>query len=144
MSASPDRVIGMSRLLRRGCRQRNQRRATLHIVTTTTTLPPRTILRLSGPETMKFLHDVCTQDVASLQPGASALAAFLDDKGRVLADARITATEEGAVIDAVAEAEPGLGRAVASVAPLAGVEVESASWHALRVDGSELVAAEFE
>lgn len=100
-----------------------------------TLLPARAILRLRGPAALKFLHDVSTQDVAGLHLGEGALAAFLDDKGLVLAEARILATDDGAQLDADQAATPGLQRAVARVAPLAGVEVEDETWEAARVCG---------
>lgn len=107
-------------------------------MTTITALPARCVLRLTGPATLKFLHDVSTQDVAPLRPGDSALLAFLDDKGRILADARVTATDEGAIVDAEEAATDGLERAVTRIAPLAGVDVEAQRWEALRYDGAEM------
>ncbi len=99
-----------------------------------TALPPVVVLRLRGPA-LKFLHDVSTQDLAGLGPGRWRLAAFLDDKGRVLAEARVLAHEDGAILIAESASREGLERAVVRVAPLAGVEVQVEQWEALRVRG---------
>ena len=98
-------------------------------------LGTRIVLRLHGAAALKFLNDVSTQEVAELRPGQCATTAFLTDKGRILAIARVLASEDGAYLVAEEACAAGLERAVTRVAPLAGVEVEESRWQALGFDG---------
>jgi folate-binding protein YgfZ len=112
-------------------------RATLNAMDTVVfELPDRAVLKLSGGNALRFLQDVSTQDVADLAPGAGALAAFLTDKGRVLADGLVLAGDEVAYLVAEEAARPGLEEGVVRVSGLAGVDVEEQRRHTLLVSGS--------
>ena len=99
-------------------------------------LPDRVVLRLTGASVLRFLQDVSTQEMSALACGAGALAAFLTDKGRVLADAVVLAGDGEVVVVAEEAARAGLEEAVVRVAGLAGVDVAEERRHTLRVAGS--------
>jgi folate-binding protein YgfZ len=102
-------------------------------------LPPHILLRLRGERALGFLQDVCAQEVAGLAPGEGAHAAFLDPKGRVLADAIVLAGSDEALVLAEQTCAPGLERAVTHVAPLAGVEVSGHPVAVARVVGDRWI-----
>jgi len=58
-------------------------------------LADRSVLRVSGNNSTKFLQGLCTQDVSVLSTQNAAPAAFLSPKGRVLCDTLLVATEGG-------------------------------------------------
>jgi tRNA-modifying protein YgfZ len=104
-------------------------------------LPPHILLRLRGERALAFLQDVCAQDVAGLAPGEGAHTAFLDPKGRVLADALVLAGADEVLLVAEATCADGLERAVSRVAPLAGVEVATRTVAVARVVGGDWAEA---
>ncbi len=53
---------------------------------------PRTLLRLTGADRIRFLNGQVTQDLKKLQPGQAVRAAIITAKGRLEADTRIAAT----------------------------------------------------
>ncbi|NCW27142.1 MAG: hypothetical protein EBV83_02400 [Verrucomicrobia bacterium] len=55
---------------------------------------PRTLLRLTGVDRIRFLNGQVTQDLKKLQPGQAVRAAIITAKGRLEADTRIAATAE--------------------------------------------------
>ncbi|MFT9399286.1 YgfZ/GcvT domain-containing protein [Acetobacter sp.] len=55
-------------------------------ITHSTRLTNRTVIRLSGPDRVKFLQGLITADVAALTPGAATWAACLTPQGRWQAD----------------------------------------------------------
>jgi len=55
---------------------------------------PRTLLRLTGEDRVRFLNGQVTQDLKKLQPGQAVRAAIITAKGRLEADTRIAATTE--------------------------------------------------
>lgn len=71
---------------------------------------PRGLLRFSGRDAARFVHRMCTQDVARVPAGGTAYGAFLEVKGHLVADALIhvrdgdllllTAPEAGAALAA--------------------------------------------
>jgi folate-binding protein YgfZ len=63
----------------------------------------RGVLKVTGPDRAEFLQGMCTADVKKLAPGASAYAAFLTNKGAMVADGRIWNRGEEIAIDT----EPG-------------------------------------
>lgn len=63
----------------------------------------RGTLKVTGPDRLEFLQGMCTADVKKLAPGATAYAAFLTNKGAMVADGRLWNRAEDVVIDA----EPG-------------------------------------
>lgn len=54
---------------------------------------------VSGEDRRRFLNGYLTCDVASLEPGGGAYGFFTSAQGRVLADAVVTASEEGLRVD---------------------------------------------
>lgn len=55
---------------------------------------PRDVVRATGPDAITFLQGQCTQDVASLEVGASTWAMVLDPSGRLVSVVRVTRTAE--------------------------------------------------
>jgi hypothetical protein len=88
------------------------------------TVLPVVTLRVAGDDVLRFLHDTSTQDLLGLEPGEGARTCFLDDKGRVQAEARALVIEDGAVL-LVAEdaARAYLTGWLARIAPLSGCTV---------------------
>src|SRR5689334_7240456 len=68
----------------------------------------RGTLRVTGPDRLEFLQGMCTAEVKKLPPGAAAYAAFLTNKGAMVADGRLWNLPEGVLIDT----EPGFLPAV--------------------------------
>jgi len=62
--------------------------------TTRMSHPQRCLLRIAGPEAVKFLQGLCTSDVLALERVQAT--AFLTTKGRVLADAFLWRTKDDA------------------------------------------------
>ncbi len=60
---------------------------------------PRTLLKLSGEDRIRFLNGQVTQDLKKLQPGQAARAAVITAKGRLEADCRIGATADALWIE---------------------------------------------
>ena len=61
---------------------------------------PRTLLRLTGEDRIRFLNGQVTQDLKKLQPGQAVRAAIITAKGRLEADTRIAATAEALWLEA--------------------------------------------
>lgn len=98
----------------------------------------RAVVRVTGEAPLSFLHATLTQDVQGLRPGEGALAAYLDDKGRILAEVRVLAMHDGSVLlDAEDAARDALMTRLARIAPLSGctLEDESLSWRYTAVRG---------
>lgn len=64
-------------------------------------------LRISGPKAAELITGMVTNDVSSLAPGEGQYAAALTPKGKIVADLRIFAIEDGFLIDTSAAAAPG-------------------------------------
>ena len=60
---------------------------------------PRTLLRLTGADRIRFLNGQVTQDLKKLQPGQAVRAAIITAKGRLEADTRIAATTETLLLE---------------------------------------------
>jgi len=60
---------------------------------------PRTLLRLTGADRIRFLNGQVTQDLKKLQPGHGVRAAIITAKGRLEADTRIAATTEALFLE---------------------------------------------
>ncbi len=56
-------------------------------------------IRVTGEEAATFLHNLVTNDIKSLKPGAGCYAAMTDIKARMLADMKIFALKESFLID---------------------------------------------
>jgi folate-binding protein YgfZ len=103
---------------------------------------PRAFFLVTGERPLGFLHDVVTQDVADLSPGRGAIAAVLTDKGRVVAEVRVSPVLGGALLDAEPDAAPGIRDGIGMHAPLAGCELEEPPGYVLAaVRGPEATAA---
>ena len=64
-------------------------------------------MRISGPKAAELVTGMVTNDVSGLRPGEGQYAAALTAKGKIVADVRIFALEEGLLIDANIAAAPG-------------------------------------
>jgi folate-binding protein YgfZ len=60
---------------------------------------PRTLLKLTGEDRIRFLNGQVTQDLKKLQPGQAVRAAVITAKGKLEADCRIGATSEALWIE---------------------------------------------
>jgi len=60
---------------------------------------PRTLLRLTGADRIRFLNGQVTQDLKKLQPGHAVRAAIITAKGRLEADTRIAATADALLLE---------------------------------------------
>jgi tRNA-modifying protein YgfZ len=66
-------------------------------------LPERDLLAVSGPLRQKFLHNLLSNEVASLAPGAGRRAAFMDVKGHLLALLRLLVARDEVWLELPAE-----------------------------------------
>lgn len=64
-------------------------------------------MRISGPKAAELVTGMVTNDVSGLRPGEGQYAAALTAKGKIVADLRIFALEEGLLIDANTAAAAG-------------------------------------
>jgi folate-binding protein YgfZ len=67
----------------------------------------RTRMRISGPKAAELVTGMVTNDVSALVPGEGQYAAALTPKGKIVADIRIFALEDGLLIDASSAAATG-------------------------------------
>jgi folate-binding protein YgfZ len=67
----------------------------------------RTRMRISGPKAAELVTGMVTNDVSALVPGEGQYAAALTPKGKIVADIRIFALEDGLLIDASSAAAAG-------------------------------------
>src|SRR5881394_2823243 len=67
----------------------------------------RTRIRITGPKAAELVTGMVTNDVSALVPGEGQYAAALTPKGKIVADLRIFALEDGFLIDTSAAAGPG-------------------------------------
>ncbi len=73
-----------------------------------TPLPERALIRLTGEETQEFLQGLITQNVENLAPGEAAFAALLTPQGKILFDFFVIGTEDGVLIDCLAQMQEAL------------------------------------
>lgn len=66
-------------------------------------LENRTRLELIGPDAAAFLHNLCTNDVAALAPGAGCEAFLTSVQGRVLSHLLVMRTEAGVIVESSAQ-----------------------------------------
>ncbi|HEV8254799.1 MAG TPA: glycine cleavage T C-terminal barrel domain-containing protein [Vicinamibacteria bacterium] len=66
-------------------------------------LPDRVLLAAGGPLRQKFLHNILSNDVASLRPGAGCRAALMDVKGRQLAFMRVLVDADTVLLELPAD-----------------------------------------
>jgi folate-binding protein YgfZ len=66
-------------------------------------LPERALLAVTGPQRIKFLQNILSNDVASRRPGQGTRAALMDVKGRLLALMRVLLTDDAVLLEMAAE-----------------------------------------
>jgi tRNA-modifying protein YgfZ len=62
-------------------------------------LPERGLLSVTGPQRIKFLHNILSNDLQSRAPGQGVLAAVMDVKGRLLALLRALVTPDAVLLE---------------------------------------------
>jgi tRNA-modifying protein YgfZ len=99
-------------------------------------------LRVTGEDRARLLHAMSTNDVQNLPSGAGVYAFFLNDKGRILADAYIYNLGEWLLLDTEPETagklRDHLDRYI--IADDAEVQDESTRWAAIEVAGPDAIA----
>ena len=66
-------------------------------------IPGRGILAVTGPQRIKFLHNIVSHDLQSRAPGQGTLAAVMDVKGRLLVLMRALVTEDAVLLEMPAD-----------------------------------------
>ncbi len=66
-------------------------------------LPDRAVIEIKGAETLAFLQDLVTANVAGLKPGQAAHGALLTPQGKILYDFFIVAVAGGVLLDCAAD-----------------------------------------
>ncbi|HET9594445.1 MAG TPA: folate-binding protein, partial [Anaeromyxobacteraceae bacterium] len=87
----------------------------------------RGLLRLTGKDRQDFLHRMSTQRVNGVPPGAAVHAAFLDAKGRVLAEGMLAVREDDVLVDVHGADAAALREHLAGFVIMDEVEVEDVS-----------------
>ncbi|HTP29759.1 MAG TPA: folate-binding protein [Anaeromyxobacteraceae bacterium] len=87
----------------------------------------RGLLHVTGKDRLDYLHRMCTQRVNGLSPGSAVHAAFLNVKGRVLAEGMLVVGEEHVLLDVDAGVAESLRAHLAKYVIMDEVEVENAS-----------------
>ena len=86
-------------------------------------LDSRALIRVTGPDARPFLHNLLTQDVETLEPGALRFGALLSPPGRLLFDLFIWGEENGVVLDVAAERRDALVQRLSMYRLRSNVEV---------------------
>lgn len=92
----------------------------------------RGLLRVTGKDRQDYLHRMSTQEVNGLAPGGAAFVAFLDVKGRVLAEGMLVLRPDDVLLDVDPRAVEGLRDHLVRYVIMDEVEIEDLST-ALRV-----------
>ena len=71
-------------------------------------LPERAVIEIKGEDTLPFLQDLVTANVADLKPGQAVHSALLTPQGKILFDFFILAIADGVLLDCAAENATGL------------------------------------
>ncbi|WP_296820548.1 folate-binding protein [Brevundimonas sp.] len=66
-------------------------------------LDSRALIAVTGPDARPFLHNLLTQDLATLKPGELRFGALLGPQGRLLFDLFLLGTDEGVILDCAAD-----------------------------------------
>lgn len=88
--------------------------------------PDRALVRVTGPDRLKFLQGLVTNDINRLQAGGILYAALLTPQGKYLTDFFLVAEPEAVLIDTPAKAVPDLMRRLALYRLRAQVQVAPA------------------
>ncbi|WEK58405.1 MAG: folate-binding protein [Candidatus Brevundimonas phytovorans] len=86
-------------------------------------LDSRALIRVTGPDARPFLHNLLTQDVETLEPGALRFGALLSPPGRLLFDLFLWGEENGVVLDVAAERRDALVQRLSMYRLRSNVEV---------------------
>ena len=86
-------------------------------------LDSRTLVKVSGPDARDFLHNLLTQDVETLAPGALRFGALLSPPGRLLFDLFLWGEADGVVLDVAADRREALMQRLSMYKLRARVEV---------------------
>ncbi|MEE2691436.1 MAG: folate-binding protein [Pseudomonadota bacterium] len=78
------------------------------MISFSTLLPSRAVLRISGPDSRAFLQGLVTNNVEKLEDGEAAFAALLTPQGKILFDFLLVARGDGFLIDCNATASEAL------------------------------------
>ncbi|HET6680277.1 MAG TPA: glycine cleavage T C-terminal barrel domain-containing protein [Gemmatimonadaceae bacterium] len=94
-------------------------------------------LTLDGPRAAETLAGLVTSDVLSLKPGAGQYGAALSPKGKIIADVRIFARDDGFVVDAPPRAAEGLRTMFRKFVNPRGAKVtdRSSEWRSIAIGG---------
>src|SRR5262249_18983369 len=65
-------------------------------------------IELSGPDRVRFLHNLCTNDIKNLTPGRGCEAFLTNVQGKILAYIRVWSTTDSLWIDTVPGAAPAI------------------------------------
>ena len=104
-------------------------------------LDSRALIRVSGPDCRPFLHNLLTQDVETLAPGALRFGALLSPPGRLLFDLFLWGEQDAVVLDVAAERRDALLQRLAMYRLRAQVVIEAddrrvfAAWGGAVPDG---------
>jgi tRNA-modifying protein YgfZ len=66
-------------------------------------VPGRGLLAVTGPQRIKFLHNILSHDLQSRRPGQGTLAAIMDVKGRLLVLLRALVTDDAVLLEMPAD-----------------------------------------
>ena len=88
-------------------------------------LDSRALIRVAGPDARPFLHNLLTQDVETLAPGALRFGALLSPPGRLLFDLFLWGQDGAVVLDVAAERREALMQRLAMYRLRAEVTVEA-------------------
>ncbi|MGH9640489.1 MAG: YgfZ/GcvT domain-containing protein, partial [Bryobacteraceae bacterium] len=106
-------------------------------------LSSRGKIRITGEDRTRLIHAMCTNDVRNLQPGEGLYAFFLNEKGRILADACIYNFGDSYLIDT----EPETGQKLFEhidryiIADDATPEDETGKWDIIALEGPKAMEA---
>lgn len=100
-------------------------------------LSPRGKIRVTGEDRARLLHAMSTNDVKNLAEGAGVYAFFLNDKGRILADAIIYNLRDSLFLDTEPETAASLWGHLDRyiIADDVTLEDETATWAAIGIEG---------
>ncbi|NNJ74326.1 MAG: folate-binding protein, partial [Anderseniella sp.] len=71
-------------------------------------LPDRAVIEIKGEDTLPFLQDLVTANVADLKPETAVHSALLTPQGKILFDFFIVGVEGGVLLDCAAESAASL------------------------------------
>ncbi|GIX48343.1 MAG: aminomethyltransferase [Candidatus Tectimicrobiota bacterium] len=105
-------------------------------------LSHRGLVRVTGSDRQRFLHAMVTNDIAGLRPGEGCYAAFLTNKGKMIADFVVYATPEAYLLDLEPQLVEPFCQAIEAFVIADDVVFEdvSAQWGLLSLQGPQAAA----